>query len=604
MSKIILIEGKKEDIAKRLKSKFEHDGPFIDRMLNVDPTGYKYVDYIARQLEKVIPELSGPKGGLNYDQSTAIYDVFYQIIPWFHNNFNKIKEFDIWNTETKYRARHGVFDNINNLADNPKDINQYTNPAFLEELMEVVDSRKSKSEIEKELKNQSEKLYEDDDVLVVKPNTYAASCYYGANTKWCTTTKESSHYFRQYIAKGSLYYFLNKKTGLKLALHVDKNDGTKVVYDAADKELSIETLRESFPNQDDLIDELVGAGKFLKTLRDFVRGKVSSRDLEDSDDAILDVRVGDPLGQSVITIDFKEDEKVYNAMDLSDDDVWFLNVINSYYSDYDFMDSYQVESDFKDGYSVYPEFDRENNEKLKQIASIIIPNKQYDIDNEEYRIELSKTLLDLFEKQMDYILGEYHSEKENEMMTTAKESIYKEMGDYFESIGFSIKRPYDELNTTAANLLMWAVRLNIQKIDAISLFNRIVEFNGTGRLGGWYENTYEFQDDKNFDSISFNRNAGRELDNIIEKLESDNNVQDFLDFRKRIESKYKMNTWYALPKDKEIKFKVFGFNRENMKVDVQITANFKGSKSFSLSEEGFKNLLYQPELFDIFGDSE
>ena len=41
-----------------------------------------------------------------------------------------------------------------------------------------------------------------------------------------------------------------------------------------------------------------------------------------------------------------------------------------------------------------------------------------------------------------------------------------------------------------------------------------------------------------------------------------------------------------------------------MKVDVQITANFKGSKSFSLSEEGFQNLLYQPELFDIFGDLE
>lgn len=603
MSKIILIEGKKEDVAKKLKSKFVFDGPFIDRILNVDPTGYKYVDYIARQVEKIIPELSGPNGGLNYDQSTAIYDVFYQIIPWFHNNFNKITSDDIWKTETKYRARHGVFDNINNLADNPRDINQYTNPAFLEELMEVVDGRKSKSEIEKELKNQAEKLYEDDEVLVVKPNTYAASCYYGANTKWCTTTKESSHYFRQYIAKGSLYYFLNKKTGLKLALHVNKDDGEKVVYDAKDKEITIETLRESFPNQDDLIDELVGAGKFLKTLRDFVRGRVSSGDLEDSDDAILNVKDGNPLGQSIITIDFGSDEKVYNAMDLSDDDIWFLNAMNSYYSDYNFMDSYQVESDFKDGYTVYQDLDKENREKIKQIASIIIPNKEYDIEGEDYRIELSKTLLDLFERQMDYILGEYHSEKENEMQTTAKKGISKEMGDFFESIGFSVKRPYDELNTTAANLLMWAARLNIQKIDAISLFNRIVEFNGTGRLGGWYENTYEFQDDENFDNISFNRNAGRELDNIIEKLESDNNIQDFLDFRKRIESKYKMNTWYALPKDKEIKFKVFGFDRENMKVDVQITANFKGSKSFSLSEEGFKNLLYQPELFDIFGNS-
>jgi len=532
MSKIILIEGKKEEVAKKLKSKFEFDGPFIDRMMNIDPTGYKYVDYIARQLEKIIPELSSSKGGLNYDQSTAIYDVFYQIIPWFHNNFNKITSDDIWKTETKYRARHGVFDNINNLADNPKDINQYTNPAFLEELMDVVDNRKTKSEIEKELKNQAQKLYEDDDVLVVKPNTYAASCYYGANTKWCTTTKDSSHYFRQYVEKGSLYYFLNKKTGLKLALHINKNDGEKLVYDASDKEMTIETLRESFPNQDDLIDELVGAGKFLKTLRDFVRGKVSSRDLEDSDDAILSIREGNPLGQSIITIDFGDDEKVYHAMDLSDDDIWFLNIINSYYSDYNFMDSYQVESDFKDGYNVYPDLDKENREKIKQIASIIIPNKEYDIESEEYRIELSKTLLDLFPKQMDYLLGEYHSEKEDEMLTTAKETISKEMEDYLESIGFSIKRPYDQLSTTPANLLMWGVRLGIQKIDAISLFNRIVEFNGTGRMGSWAENSYEYQDDKNFNSESFNRAASRELNDILEKCYSINNQNNLFDYFK------------------------------------------------------------------------
>ena len=96
------------------------------------------------------------------------------------------------------------------------------------------------------------------------------------------------------------------------------------------------------------------------------------------------------------------------------------------------MDSYQVQNDFKDGYNVYPDLDKENMEKLKQIASIIIPNKEYQIDNEEYRIELSGKLLDLFEREMDYILGEYHSEKENEMMTTAKETISKEMGDYLE----------------------------------------------------------------------------------------------------------------------------------------------------------------------------
>jgi hypothetical protein len=35
-------------------------------MLSVDPTGYKYVDYITKILERIIPQVSVEKSGLNY----------------------------------------------------------------------------------------------------------------------------------------------------------------------------------------------------------------------------------------------------------------------------------------------------------------------------------------------------------------------------------------------------------------------------------------------------------------------------------------------------------------------------------------------------------
>ena len=88
-----------------------------------------------------------------------------------------------------------------------------------------------------------------------------------------------------------------------------------------------------------------------------------------------------------------------------------------------------------------------------------------------------------------------------------------------EKIGFEIKNPYHEIKTTAANLIMWSSRLDLYNVDLISLFNQIVEFEGTHGIGGWQENSYDFQDDKNFDSESFNRQVGRELDSILEKLE-------------------------------------------------------------------------------------
>jgi hypothetical protein len=602
---MIIIEGKKEDVAKRLKQMFEYDGSFIDRVLDVDPTGYKYVDYIGKQLERIIPMLAGVKGGLNVSQQDAIMDILSMVVPWFHNNVNKITEDDIWEAETIFRDRGGMVPNIEGIANAFKDINQYENPEFIRTLMGIVDGKKTEREKERELKSQAEKLYEDDDVLVVRPKSYAASCYYGANTKWCTTNKGDSGYFEKYIRTGLLYYFIKKKENNKMALYRNTEDKKTEVYNAQDRLVSLEDLREQFPNQNDLIDELIGSGEFIKTLRAFTRGKVDSRVLEDSDDAILTVKLSDPLGQSIIIIDFDEDKRFYKSLDISEDDEWFLKVINSYYSNYEFMDSYQVEEDFKQGYVVYGDLNKENKEKLKEIAELILPGDEFNLDNEEYIIRLSETLLSLFEKEMDRIFGDYASEKNSEMLTTARTSIEKEINGFLESIGFTLVRDYDRISTTPANLLMWSARLQLVKIDVISLFNQIVEYSGTGRLGGWAENSYEFQDDDNFDSVSFNDSVERQFEKILEKLDEDENaggekIKEFLGFRGRIVKKFGLNKWDKLPSDKNVLFRVEGFDRENMKVIIRIQKQYKGMRELKLSEENFKNLLYHPRLFDLF----
>lgn len=602
---MIIIEGRKEDVAKRLKQRFEYDGSFIDRMLSVDPTGYKYVDYIAKQLEKIIPQLAGQKGGLNVTQQDAIKDVLSMVIPWFHSNVNRITEDDIWKAETIFRERNGMVPNIEGIAKSFKDIAQYENPEFIRTLMDIVDSKKTEREKERELKSQAEKLYEDDDVLVIRPKSYAASCYYGANTKWCTTNKGSSGYFEKYIKTGLLYYFINKKENTKMALYRNTEDRKTEVYNAQDNLVSLDNLRESFPNQNDLIDDLIGVGEFIKSLREFTRGKIDYRELEDSDESILKVKPSDPLGQSTIVIDFDEDEKFFKALDISEDDRWFLNAISSHYNEYDFMDSYQIELDFKEGYIIYGELNKENSVKLKEIAELILPEEEFNMDNDNYRIKLSETLLSLFDSEMDWILGDYHTEKNSEMLQTARTSIEKEINGFLESIGFIIYREYDEIATTPANLLMWSARLQLPKIDAISLFNQIIEYTGTGKLGGWSENSYEYQDYDNFDSNAFNNTVERQFDKILEKLDEDEDsggekIKEFLGFRNRIVKKFGINKWNKLPVDKNVGFKVENFDRENMRVIIMIEKQYKGMRRLKLSEENFNNLLYSPQLFDLF----
>jgi len=602
---VIIIEGRKEDVSKRLKQRFEYDGSFIDRMLSVDPTGYKYVDYIAKQLEKIIPQLAGQKGGLNITQQDAIKDILSMVIPWFHNNVNRITEDDIWKAETIFRERNGMVPNIEGIAKSFKDIAQYENPEFIRTLMEIVDSKKTEREKERELKTQAERLYEDDDVLVIRPKSHAASCYYGANTKWCTTTAGSSGYFEKYIKSGLLYYFIKKRENVKMALYRNTEERKTEVYNAQDKLVSLEDLREQFPNQNDLIDELIGSGEFIKALRNFSKGKIDYRELEDSDESILKVKPSDPPGQSTIVINFDEDEKFFKALDISEDDLWFLNAINSHYNSYDFMDSYQIEQDFKEGYIIYGELNKENSAKLKEIAELILPEEEFNMDNEDYKIKLSETLLSLFDSEMDWILGDYHTEKNSEMLETARTSIEKEINGFLESIGFIIYREYDEIATTPANLLMWSARLQLPKIDAISLFNQIIEYTGTGKLGGWSENSYEYQDYDNFDSNAFNNTVERQFDKILEKLDEDEDsggekIKEFLGFRNRIVKKFGINKWNKLPIDKNVGFKVEGFDRENMKVIIRIEKQYKGMRQLKLSEENFNNLLYSPQLFDLF----
>jgi hypothetical protein len=602
---VVIIEGRKEDVAKRLKQRFEYDGSFIDRMLSVDPTGYKYIDYIAKQLEKIIPQLAGQKGGLNITQQDAIKDIISMVIPWFHNNVNRITEDDIWNAETIFRERNGMVPNIEGISKSFKDIAQYENPEFIRTLMEIVDSKKTEREKERELKSQAERLYEDDDVLVIKPKSYAASCYYGANTKWCTTSKGGSGYFEKYTKTGILYYFIKKKENVKYALYRNTEDKKTEVYNAQDREVTLNELRDQFPNQNDLIDELIGTGEFIKALRNFSKGKIDSRELEDSDEAILKVKPSDPLGQSTIVIDFDEDEKFFKSLDISEDDLWFLNAINSHYNSYDFMDSYQIEQDFKEGYIIYGELNKENKVKLKNISELILPEEEFNIDNDDYRIKLSETLLSLFDSEIDWILGDYHTEKNSEMLQTARTSIEKEINGFLESIGFSIVREYDQVATSPANLLMWSARLQLPKIDAISLFNQIIEYTGTGRMGGWSENSYEYQDYENFDSNAFNNTVERQFDKILEKLDEDENaggekIKEFLGFRGRIVKKFGLNKWNKLPSDKTVSFKVEGFDREEMKVIIRVEKQYRGMRQLKLSEENFNNLLYQPQLFDLF----
>ena len=339
-------------------------------------------------------------------------------------------------------------------------------------------------------------------------------------------------------------------------------------------------------------------------LRNFSKGRINKDNLYDIDDTIYDIYQKEPLGQSIITVKFEDDKEFLEEIDMDEQDVWFMRALNSY-DGYNFQDSYQIEQDFKEGYNVYYELNDENKETLKNIASIILPEKEFNLENEEYKMELSEMLLDLFRNEIEYILGDFEMEKEHEMNTMAKKAIEDEFTKPLEENGINLNYNMDEVEITLADLYLGALQLNLFNSNAKEIVSQIIKKSFKGAPpGGWYENTYDFQDDQYFDSVSFNNEVTRQFEKIIEILdersEEEYTIQDFVEFRNRVMSKFKVKTWYNTPKDDNIIFQIESFNPDNMSVKLNVKTRDTGLfKKLELEEEQFNNFLHQTSLFDL-----
>lgn len=337
-------------------------------------------------------------------------------------------------------------------------------------------------------------------------------------------------------------------------------------------------------------------------IKDFIKGKINAYQLQDIDPNIERVRTNTQnLAQSEITIEFDDDVKFFDLFDISENDVWFMKMINSYYSDYEFLDYYSVKEDFLNGYTIFGHFDEENIEKLEQINRLIY-GKKFDLEDEDFRKGLANKMFDAFNFPTQDILNDYQSEKNTEMSQVARKSINQEVDDYFKTFDFEFI-PYDGLKTTAANLVMWYIRTNSVHLTIEELLKKIFDTN-RGNLGGWHDNSYEFQNDEYFDNESFNRTVSRNLDKILESIEDDFewegfDLNSYLQMVDRITKKYDFERWYNLPKKpQDVRFQIVAFYKNPNKIEVKLSKGLK-QRSLKLSEENFYNLLYQPTLFNF-----
>ena len=185
------------------EAKEKYNPRLVDIVSNMDPSGnQKYLNWTLKQHKKY-----------------PNYDIIYitGLVKDFHKNINNIENKDINN--------YSLFD--------------------LEAIINGIrNSKKPKFD-----KKSVDKIYEDNNFLLIQPKTKDAAIKYGKETKWCISGLEDNK-FDEYHEKGLIYIIFDKwrqkqadgkSSKFAIFCNFDTLDGFRI-YDNQDKFLETEDL--------------------------------------------------------------------------------------------------------------------------------------------------------------------------------------------------------------------------------------------------------------------------------------------------------------------------------------------------------------------------
>ena len=211
-----IIKNKKEkmsksEIGKELKFSDEFDYYTKEFIKNI-PTPKKYISKFFDLVEEIYMDYE-------YSLTECFEEVYFYFNKWM-----------------LYKSQNLITKDI--LAQNP-------NSLF--KIVDEVEENKKRKELEKEI----DKVYENDRWLVIRVKSEEASCKYGSETQWCISAKKSDNRFTGfgYSENNFIYFVIDKKekndpedTLYKMAILVNKYSNKTEVWDATDKQLSVDQV--------------------------------------------------------------------------------------------------------------------------------------------------------------------------------------------------------------------------------------------------------------------------------------------------------------------------------------------------------------------------
>ena len=296
----LLLEGRRENAQAIIAKKIESpelvkyiQGELIDFVTKADPTeNKKYIEWAARRLNPIIRKeveepnfygnnlrelhakfLENRKGfeskGVPYTDEMIMrikgmmrsdrYSAGHKTNEEKYDDVLAEVKLNVWNRANVIARSLPSYHELaqRNLIDKNidkfKEIYEWEHSVF--KAQRDLKEREEMKKREAGAKESTDYIHDDDDIMMVRPNSEDASCYYGRGTKWCISATESRNWYDEYSGKGTAFYFAlfkhlpqddpYKKLALVYTLEDADSGMPSTVFDVADDEHDEDAIREA-----------------------------------------------------------------------------------------------------------------------------------------------------------------------------------------------------------------------------------------------------------------------------------------------------------------------------------------------------------------------
>jgi hypothetical protein len=611
----ILNEGKKERLIDKFRPQLEGLSDdaisLAEQIIDNDPSVTK--KYSEWGIKKFIDEVKNPTWNFQGKPPVTIASTAWTRTKMYHDIVENLspekveKMFNFLELDDHFSSE----ETEKKIKSKPKDINSFDTIQDLLYFIEQYDEFLKVADDEKQIKKESERIYEDDRFLIIRPLSHKSSCYYGANTTWCTTTKDNEDYFNKYTSRGKLYYILDKKSNNrtygKMALLVPHGKGAYEIYNQQDQGETLNFLLERFEPIKEKILELINKSDDYETLKKVKQNpKLGMYEALNSD--YFDRFIGDK-----VVFNFKGEIESYLSFfrdEVGDDALGYYNWMYQNPNGDFFYDTGKFDDDMSEGYPLYS-LTSEQIDILKAIIEILRPQLLSSFEGNDIKKDDLRNIAKFIENEVpnlyesfNYLYSEAEDRAKHKGFLNYIESdicnIYEDIGlkkmedsECFEQYEISV----DKLLEFYEDDLESNKNYPVEQV----LENQVL---GNLELDEYpYDMSYEFHDEDEF-RYHFDNDMEMALQKELDRLESDEDmVLDSKQYKRisnYIENKFGFNKPLKIKSPKKETVIIFdNVDPKTNKINFRLISDDEEKKGSAKLETIIK-LLTNYTLFDPF----